>query len=37
MLEKEGVVSNIPKKGRILTDKGKSFVDKLSLKMVKKA
>ena len=35
MLEKQGLVANVPKKGRMLTDKGKSLLDKTAAKMIK--
>lgn len=36
MLEKKGLVVTVPKKGRILSDKGKSLVDKVAAGLVKK-
>ncbi len=35
LLEKEGLVTNTSKKGRMLTDKGKSLLDKQAAKLVK--
>jgi len=37
LLEKEGLVATVPKKGRMITDKGKSMLDKLAAKLVRKA
>jgi len=36
MLEKQGLVANVPKKGRVLTNKGKSLLDKTAAKLVRR-